>query len=289
MDKTNLFCVITQGVELSEIASMLTDWWGAASPRPKLTFVLRNAPSCRAATSKYVEWPRLMVGLQGTRCYQLCDESGERLRLAVGQAIYFSPGTWISPFPARRIRSLGIHWEAAGVRLVLREGSPFDRPKEVWHLPTMAGLPAGWSQRLAAFAARPSGRCAAEGMLLAQTGLLIDGCSGAVPRPGRRQRLFLRICSFLEETFTERHSRESVAEHFGISSGYLTRLFREEGGTGFNAYLNRLRLQEAERLLENTHRSVQEIASRCGIPDAAYFSRLFRRRLGSPPTADRKA
>ena len=50
-----------------------------------------------------------------------------------------------------------------------------------------------------------------------------------------------------------------------------------------NAIL-RVRLREARRLLTTTSASVKQIAFQVGFEDPLYFSRLFRRRFGTPPS-----
>jgi len=49
-------------------------------------------------------------------------------------------------------------------------------------------------------------------------------------------------------------------------------------------YLARRRIERAQYLLLSSHSSVKEIAGAVGIPDPAYFSRLFSRLCGKPPT-----
>jgi len=51
------------------------------------------------------------------------------------------------------------------------------------------------------------------------------------------------------------------------------------------AYVHRLRLEEAYRLLSNSSMNVAEVAGNVGFDDANYFSRLFRRKMGMPPSA----
>lgn len=48
-------------------------------------------------------------------------------------------------------------------------------------------------------------------------------------------------------------------------------------------YLNHVRISRALELLQVTSLSIAEIASRVGIYDANYFSRLFKKVTGYPP------
>ncbi|UVI29142.1 response regulator transcription factor [Paenibacillus spongiae] len=80
----------------------------------------------------------------------------------------------------------------------------------------------------------------------------------------------------------------SIAEEVGLSSFYLSRLFREETGESFNDYLTRLRIDQAIRLLQTTSLKVYEVAGRVGIPSYRYFSVVFRGRTGVSPTEFKK-
>ena len=56
----------------------------------------------------------------------------------------------------------------------------------------------------------------------------------------------------------------------------------------FTEYLGELRLRRAQELLKDSELSVNEVASKCGYTDIAYFSRSFKKRLGVSPSKWRK-
>lgn len=70
--------------------------------------------------------------------------------------------------------------------------------------------------------------------------------------------------------------------HVGYST--LRRRFREQTGFSVKEYIQRVQLRRAKELLATTRQSVNEIARACGFGDALYFSRLFQRKVGMPPT-----
>ena len=76
----------------------------------------------------------------------------------------------------------------------------------------------------------------------------------------------------------------SVAEQCGVSAGYLSRLFSEHLGVPFNDHLNSVRLDVAQRLLQDGDRTVKEIAYAVGYQDPNYFSRIFKKYTGHSPT-----
>ncbi|MET0320802.1 MAG: helix-turn-helix transcriptional regulator, partial [Duganella sp.] len=70
---------------------------------------------------------------------------------------------------------------------------------------------------------------------------------------------------------------ESVAAHTGANRNKINDILKAELGLTFSAYLNKLRLTEAARLLkENTAASVAEIAYSVGYGNVSYFNKLFK-------------
>ncbi|MGF1468127.1 MAG: helix-turn-helix transcriptional regulator [Sandaracinaceae bacterium] len=74
-----------------------------------------------------------------------------------------------------------------------------------------------------------------------------------------------------------------VAEALGTSARSLQRDLAE-AGTGFSRERDRVRLDEAQRLLQDGRLSVTEIGFACGFADSAHFSRQFKQRFGEPPS-----
>lgn len=76
-----------------------------------------------------------------------------------------------------------------------------------------------------------------------------------------------------------------MAAAAGMSIPHFTDLCRKQTGMPPTAYLIRLRLQRAMELLMRGHRNVAETARAVGYEDPFYFSRLFRKHMGVPPSA----
>ncbi|SFL82750.1 two-component system, response regulator YesN [Paenibacillus sp. 1_12] len=92
----------------------------------------------------------------------------------------------------------------------------------------------------------------------------------------------------IAELLMEPITLTSIAESVGLSSYYLSRLFREEVGESFNEYVTSLRMDKAIHLLQTTNMKVYEVAEQVGIPSYRYFSVLFRNRTGVAPTDFKK-
>lgn len=78
-------------------------------------------------------------------------------------------------------------------------------------------------------------------------------------------------------------SPKVLAASQGISLGYLSAVFKKETGKTLSQYICERRMEYAEYLLTTTNLQVQTISLHCGIMDAQYFSKLFKKHFGVPP------
>lgn len=81
---------------------------------------------------------------------------------------------------------------------------------------------------------------------------------------------------------------EELAEAVGLGPFALSRAFSAVYGLPPHAYLNQLRVDRARGLLA-AGRAPAEVAAEVGFTDQAHLSRHFRRHLGVPPGAYRRA
>lgn len=78
-----------------------------------------------------------------------------------------------------------------------------------------------------------------------------------------------------------------LAEQLNINASYLSMLFKKEMGMTLTDYVNKYRIEHAAKLLLCTNLPIKSIAVQCGIPDIYYFTRLFKRIMGTTPKAFR--
>lgn len=79
-----------------------------------------------------------------------------------------------------------------------------------------------------------------------------------------------------------------IAEELNYSLPYLSKLFKDRTGHTFMAYLQKLRVSEACRLLINTDETANCISKLVGYSDYDYFCKVFRKSTDLMPTAFRK-
>lgn len=79
-----------------------------------------------------------------------------------------------------------------------------------------------------------------------------------------------------------------LARRHGLHRATLHRVFTRRHGVAPVRYLGRLRLRRGLEMLAGTRLPVAEIASRCGLSDIAYFSKLVSRHTGYSPREYRR-
>ncbi|NLG26160.1 MAG: helix-turn-helix transcriptional regulator [Clostridiales bacterium] len=111
-------------------------------------------------------------------------------------------------------------------------------------------------------------------------------------REAEKMRASLSLVGEIEKYVGE-HFRDSsislysVALQFGLTESYLSTLFKDKLGENFSVRIERLRIEEANRLLKTTDESIAAIAERVGYVSANTFRRAFRRVRGFSPSSYR--
>ena len=132
---------------------------------------------------------------------------------------------------------------------------------------------------------------------------LLADLTDAVPREGRllsenpfalsattpHSEAIAHAITFLTENFAKELSVEDVSEVVGLSRATLCRYFRRYTGRSIVAFLNRLRIDRARRMLIQTSLPISQIALTVGYGNLSHFNRQFRCQIGESPTTQRKA
>jgi len=90
--------------------------------------------------------------------------------------------------------------------------------------------------------------------------------------------------AFMETHFAEAVPISEVIERSHYSQRHFIRLFSSAYGMTPQRYLLDVRIRHATSMLRDSGLSVTEIAMRCGFGDPNYFSRIFRKYVGSSPS-----
>ncbi len=98
-----------------------------------------------------------------------------------------------------------------------------------------------------------------------------------------------RVKEFLERNYHKRVSLEDVADLVCLSPKYLSRLFKEKTGVGFNDYRIGIKMEKAGEILRESGLTVNEISYRLGYRNMESFIRMFKKVKGLTPTEFRHA
>lgn len=120
---------------------------------------------------------------------------------------------------------------------------------------------------------------------------IVDRLCSMVDRAKRSHnaRLLETILATIDENYCQPMLGLSyVAESVGISQVYLSQFFKEQMGENFTAYITRLRVSHARRILEDRPSvSVSDVAHRVGYLHSDTFRKAFRRVYGVSPNSVR--
>ena len=103
----------------------------------------------------------------------------------------------------------------------------------------------------------------------------------------KKDREISAILAFMGTKYTDSNlNLEDMAASLGINRTKINNLLKARIGLTFSTYLNKLRLDEAARLLRlNTDASVAETAYAVGYRNTSYFNTIFKKQFGCTPNA----
>ena len=115
-------------------------------------------------------------------------------------------------------------------------------------------------------------------------------CTQAVSsvKKAEENPIIKKVCAYVDENLSSDISLETAADFVGVSSFYLSKLFKEEKGETFINFISDKRLEKSRQLLSETSLSIKEITAEVGYNDQNYFSRIFKTKYGLSPKEYRK-
>ncbi|ACT02358.1 helix-turn-helix domain-containing protein [Paenibacillus sp. JDR-2] len=95
------------------------------------------------------------------------------------------------------------------------------------------------------------------------------------------------IRQFINRSFAEPITLESIASLYFVSKEHLSRTFKQATGSTVMDYIVTKRVEEANRLLQSSV-SIKNAAEAVGYSDLTYFHRIFKKVTGITPAQARK-
>lgn len=94
----------------------------------------------------------------------------------------------------------------------------------------------------------------------------------------------MQIRTYVSCNATREITLQEIAAHVGMNVSAFCTFFKRQTAQTFVDYLNKYRLDIACHLLEEGKLSVSEVCFASGFNNPAYFSRLFKKMFGIPPS-----
>lgn len=95
--------------------------------------------------------------------------------------------------------------------------------------------------------------------------------------------LIEKIKQFCKEKVSKKLSLDEICKNIGYSRSFTCKLFKEVTGESIFTYFNKLKIEEAKKLLSSTENSATQISEMLEFTDAKYFNTLFRKIVGTSP------
>jgi AraC-like DNA-binding protein len=144
-----------------------------------------------------------------------------------------------------------------------------------------------------AAAATPGQALLQQADLLRIIGLLLDQlyvAGGSYPEELRpvTDRRIQSVIEYIARHPAQCPSLRQLAELAGVSESHVRKLFMRETGLAPMSFVQRLKINHAKRLLQETGERISDIAYQLGYEDANYFARIFKKLSGYAPADFRR-
>lgn len=88
---------------------------------------------------------------------------------------------------------------------------------------------------------------------------------------------------YVYQNYRKKIYLETIADTLGISSSYLSRLFKKETGISLQDFINHVRVEKAANLLIYSEETLSGIAEYVNFPSQSYFGKIFKQQMHMTP------
>jgi len=96
-------------------------------------------------------------------------------------------------------------------------------------------------------------------------------------------RMVEALGEYIRENVGDEISNTELGAIFGYHPFYISKVMKDRKGITLRQYVISYRLKLARKMLEDTERSINQIAEECGFTDASYFTKTFKNAFGMTP------
>jgi AraC family transcriptional regulator len=112
---------------------------------------------------------------------------------------------------------------------------------------------------------------------------------GPLVRGGLTSRQLRRAQDIMTTTLDEGMLLAGLAQEVGLSPWHFSRAFRQSTGMSPQRWIRERKLERAQQLLADEHRSLTSIAVDLGYASLSHFSTAFKRATGISPRLYRRS
>lgn len=97
------------------------------------------------------------------------------------------------------------------------------------------------------------------------------------------------VIKYIGDNYHKKISIADICDSVGYSKSTVLSAFKKETGTTVGNYLNDFRLDLAKRMIDDSERTINDVALSAGFADQSYFSKVFIRKYGITPSNYRRS
>ena len=103
-------------------------------------------------------------------------------------------------------------------------------------------------------------------------------------KPSNREQIYSDILDYVKLNISRNIKATDIAAHFGYNEKYLSHVFSSFAGMTLKKFILSQKIDLANFLLNDTNKSISEIAKETGFSDSHNFSRCYKKVTGLSPT-----
>ena len=198
---------------------------------------------------------------------------GQYLRLV---AITFDPTT-DKPEPVDKLKAVPVSEYDESLVHSVKDLSPLDK---MMHVEDMESERDTFLRLVSLFTSAEGSYRAQSSAILKQILLkLIE----TVDENALPARMVEALDNYIRDNAGDDISNTEIGAIFGYHPFYVSKVLKDRKGTTLRQYIIAYRLKFAKKLLDESAKSVNEVAEECGFNDPSYFTKTFKNAFGMTP------
>jgi len=116
----------------------------------------------------------------------------------------------------------------------------------------------------------------------------LDGTQTRSSESDRNRRTVGFVMDYLKENYKSKISVSKLGDMVYLNSDYLGRIFKNTVGCSISEMIQKIRVEEACRLLRSTDKNIADVAAECGFEDVKFFYTVFKKVMNTLPAQYRR-